>query len=136
MCVGKSPFLSAVTTQTPASAEPKPPSGDASKGFTRTPAQLQKLREAAMAINAEANGVPVRPFSAEARKTLSLHRWPGNVRELENTLHRAVLLATGDEIGIDGILTPDGVRLDQAKEAARARGAPRATPHGPLGLRA
>ena len=44
-----------------------------------------------------------------------LNCWPGNVRELENTLHRAVLLATGDEIGIDGIVTPDGVRLDQAK---------------------
>src|SRR5262249_15280121 len=29
--------------------------------------------------------------------------------------HRAVLLATGDEIGADGILTPDGSRLDQAK---------------------
>jgi two-component system, response regulator FlrC len=64
---------------------------------------------------ADANGVPVRPLSAEARRALVLNRWPGNVRELENTLHRAVLLATGDEIGIDGIVTPDGVRLDQAK---------------------
>src|SRR5262249_2608402 len=44
-----------------------------------------------------------------------LHRWPGNVRELENTIHRAVLLASGSEIGVDGILTPDGVRLDQAR---------------------
>jgi DNA-binding NtrC family response regulator len=64
---------------------------------------------------AEANGVPVRPLSAEARKSLSLHRWPGNVRELENTIHRAVLLASGVEIGVDGILTPDGARLDQAR---------------------
>ncbi len=63
---------------------------------------------------AEANGVPVRPLSAEARKALALHRWPGNVRELENTIHRAVLLSTGAEIGVDGILTPDGARLDQA----------------------
>jgi two-component system response regulator FlrC len=37
------------------------------------------------------------------------------VRELENTIHRAVLLTTGEEIGTEGILTPDGVRLDQAK---------------------
>ena len=58
--------------------------------------------------------MPVRPLSAEARKALTLHRWPGNVRELENTIHRAVLLSTGTEIGIDGILTPDGARLDQA----------------------
>ena len=66
---------------------------------------------------AEANGVPVRPISAEARKALALHRWPGNVRELENTIHRAVLLSTGNEIGVDGILTPDGARLDQARSS-------------------
>ena len=46
---------------------------------------------------------------------LDLHRWPGNVRELENTIHRAVLLSSGNEIGVDGILTPDGARLDQAR---------------------
>ena len=72
-----------------------------------------------------ANGVPPRPLSAEARRALVLNRWPGNVRELENTLHRAVLLATGDEIGIDGILTPDGVRLDQAQESGGGRRTPR-----------
>lgn len=64
---------------------------------------------------AEVNGVPVRPLSAEARKALSIHRWPGNVRELENTIHRAVLLSSGAEIGIEGILTPDGTRLDQSR---------------------
>ena len=69
---------------------------------------------------AEANGVPVRPLSAEARKALALHRWPGNVRELENTIHRAVLLSTGTEIGVDGILTPDGARLDQARGSGAA----------------
>src|SRR5215208_1739214 len=69
---------------------------------------------------AEANGVAYRPLSAEARKTLALHRWPGNVRELENTMHRAVLLTTGPEIGVDGILTPDGARLDQARSGPAA----------------
>ena len=66
---------------------------------------------------ADANGVPARPLSARgARARWSLNRWPGNVRELENTMHRAVLLATGAEIGVDGILTPDGARLDQARD--------------------
>jgi DNA-binding NtrC family response regulator len=46
---------------------------------------------------------------------LSTNRWQGNVRELENTMHRAVLMAQGDEIGPDAILTPDGDRLDLAK---------------------
>jgi len=66
---------------------------------------------------AEANGVPVRPISVEARHVLATNRWQGNVRELENTIHRSVLMASGDEIGADAILTPDGDRLDLAKSA-------------------
>ena len=53
----------------------------------------------------------MRPLSKDAQRALTMHRWPGNVRELENTLHRAVLLSTGAEIGIDGILSPDGAKL-------------------------
>ncbi len=79
------------------------------------PADVLELAQHFIKKYADANGVPARPLSAEARRTLVLNRWPGNVRELENTIHRAVLLATGDEIGTDGILTPDGLRLDQAK---------------------
>jgi len=79
------------------------------------PADVLELAQHFNRKYSEANRVPVRPLSAEARRTLVLNRWPGNVRELENTIHRAVLLATGDEIGPEGILTPDGVRLDQAR---------------------
>jgi two-component system response regulator FlrC len=79
------------------------------------PADVLELAQHFIKKYAAANGVPVRPLSAEARRTLVLNRWPGNVRELENTIHRAVLLAAGDEIGVDGILTPDGMRLDQVK---------------------
>jgi two-component system, response regulator FlrC len=84
------------------------------------PADVNELAQFFAKKYADANGVPVRPFSAEARKALSLHRWPGNVRELENTIHRAVLLSTGVEIGVDGILTPDGARLDQARSGPAA----------------
>jgi len=79
------------------------------------PADVIELAQHFIKKYSSANGVPVRPLSAEARRALVLNRWPGNVRELENTIHRAVLLTAGDEIGIDGIVTPDGVRLDQAK---------------------
>ncbi len=79
------------------------------------PADVLELARHFIAKYADANGVPARPLSAEARRALVLNRWPGNVRELENTLHRAVLLASGEEIGIDGILTPEGTRIDQAK---------------------
>ncbi len=57
---------------------------------------------------AEENGVPVRPVSAAAMAALKAHSWPGNVRELENTLHRAVLLAVGDEIDTDAIMLMGG----------------------------
>jgi len=79
------------------------------------PADVIELAQHFIKKYSAANGAPVRPLSAEARRALVLNRWPGNVRELENTLHRAVLLAHGDEIGIDSIVTPDGHRLDHTK---------------------
>jgi len=83
------------------------------------PADIAELSTYFIKKYSLANGLAVRPLSAEASRALKTNRWPGNVRELENTLHRAVLLTAGPEIGIDGILTPDGARLD----AARATGA-------------
>jgi DNA-binding NtrC family response regulator len=79
------------------------------------PADVLELAQHFIKKYSDANGLPVRSLSAEARRTLVLNRWPGNVRELENTIHRAVLLTTGQEIGTEGILTPDGMRVDQVK---------------------
>src|ERR1700754_1332044 len=79
------------------------------------PADIIELAQHFAKKYADANGVPVRPISADARRVLTTNRWQGNVRELENTLHRAVLMATGDEIGAEAILSPDGDRLDLAK---------------------
>jgi DNA-binding NtrC family response regulator len=79
------------------------------------PADISELAQHFIKKYSEANGLAIRPLSADARRALSTTRWPGNVRELENTLHRAVLLSSGPEIGVDGILSPDGMRLDQAR---------------------
>ncbi|WP_421790647.1 sigma-54-dependent transcriptional regulator [Hyphobacterium sp.] len=57
---------------------------------------------------AAANGLGDRPISDTAKKALIARGWPGNVRELENTMHRAVLLASGQEIGPEAIRMPDG----------------------------
>src|SRR5256885_2091444 len=81
------------------------------------PADILELAQHFAKRYADANGVPLRPLSAEARRVLTANRWQGNVRELENTIHRSVLMAQGDEIGADAILTPDGDRLDLAKTA-------------------
>jgi DNA-binding NtrC family response regulator len=72
---------------------------------------------------ARANGMPARPLSAEARAALAANRWPGNVRELENTLHRAVLLSSGESIDADALITPDGARLDEGGSAVAAMAA-------------
>ncbi|QOL20053.1 sigma-54-dependent transcriptional regulator [Candidatus Bodocaedibacter vickermanii] len=58
---------------------------------------------------AKVNGVPVRPLSEEALKQMQMHSWPGNVRELENTMHRAVLMATGLEI-TPSVIFPKGIK--------------------------
>jgi two-component system response regulator FlrC len=63
---------------------------------------------------AELNGLPLRPIAADARKLLLGNGWRGNVRELENTVHRAVLLAQGVEIGTEAMLTPEGETLGPA----------------------
>ncbi len=56
---------------------------------------------------AEENAVPVRALTPDAITALKAHRWPGNVRELENTVHRAVLLASGDKISAEAIMLTD-----------------------------
>ncbi len=63
---------------------------------------------------AELNGMPLRPVAADARKLLLSNSWRGNVRELENTIHRAVLLAKGIEIGAEAVMTPEGETLGPA----------------------
>ena len=74
----------------------------------------------------EANGLPPRPLSHEAKRVLLACPWRGNVRELENTMHRAVLLAAGPEIGADAILMPDGMRADATVANPATRAAERA----------
>jgi DNA-binding NtrC family response regulator len=82
------------------------------------PQDVLALAEHFIEKYSKANGLPPRSLSAEGRKALALNRWPGNVRELENTLHRAVLMTSGEEIGADALMTPDGMRLNSAPQPA------------------
>ena len=64
----------------------------------------------------QANGMPLRSLSPEGEAMIRNHPWPGNIRELENTMHRAVLLATGDHIDRDvlslcGLKAPEGMKV-------------------------
>jgi len=50
-------------------------------------------------------------YSAEAEAMLLSHPWPGNVRELENTVQRALILASGEAIeACDIVLSATPVR--------------------------
>lgn len=72
------------------------------------PADVVALSEHFARKYAAANGLGDRPISENAKTALLAREWPGNVRELENTMHRAVLLASGQEIGPEAIRMPDG----------------------------
>tara|TARA_Y100001936_G_scaffold199081_1_gene200334 strand:+ start:931 stop:2427 length:1497 start_codon:yes stop_codon:yes gene_type:complete len=50
------------------------------------------------------NSIALKPLSQAAVEKLQSHIWRGNIRELENTMHRAVLISTGEEIGPESII--------------------------------
>ena len=52
----------------------------------------------------ELNDLPVKPLAKKTQERLLAYDWRGNVRELENTMHRAVLMSTGNEISEDAVL--------------------------------
>lgn len=75
------------------------------------PGDIAALGEHFARRYADANGLPYRPLSAQALRKLAEGAWRGNVRELENTVHRAVLLATGEMIEAEAIeLMPGSLR--------------------------
>ena len=67
------------------------------------PGDIAALADHFARVYADVNGLPLRAIAASAHRRLALHVWRGNVRELENTIHRAVLLASGAEIGDEAI---------------------------------
>ena len=97
------------------------------------PADILELADHFARKYAAVNGIPVRPLSAEARALVLKNPWRGNVRELENTLHRAVLLASGDASGPEAILSPEGTTIAPEGPAARAAQAAEAATRGLVG---
>lgn len=63
----------------------------------------------------ELNDLPMKDLSKDAADALLHYLWPGNVRELENTMHRAVLLSSGDEISADAVMlqNPQAVKEEE-----------------------
>ncbi|MDP9120322.1 MAG: sigma-54 dependent transcriptional regulator [Acidobacteriota bacterium] len=61
-----------------------------------------------LAFYARENEKSLREISPRAMELLLDYHWPGNVRELENVVERAVVLSTGEVLGVD--LLPGSVR--------------------------
>jgi two-component system, response regulator FlrC len=78
------------------------------------PADIVELANHFIRKYSEANAITVRPLSKTATQQLIASRWNGNVRELENTMHRAILLTSDEQIGVDDIRMPDGTPINQA----------------------
>ena len=65
-----------------------------------------------LAFYARENEKQIREISPSAMEALLDYHWPGNVRELENVVERAVVLSTGEVLGVD--LLPSSVRHPEA----------------------
>lgn len=72
------------------------------------PADILELAEYFVKKYSKANGLQMRVLSEQTKQQLISNPWQGNVRELENTMHRAVILTTGDEILLEAIRTHEG----------------------------
>ena len=64
----------------------------------------------------KANGINERKLSQAAIEKLQNYNWTGNVRELENIIHRAVLLASGNEI------LPEAITVNVVKPEEKSEG--------------
>ncbi|GLQ05846.1 sigma-54-dependent transcriptional regulator FlbD [Sneathiella chinensis] len=84
------------------------------------PADIEALADYFNKKYSDMNGIALKPISEAALNKLKINPWQGNVRELENTMHRAVLLAQGTEIGPEAILMPDGTSIPEASPAQAA----------------
>ncbi len=72
---------------------------------------------------ADANGVGRKKISAAASQKMKSYGWRGNIRELENTMHRAILVSTEDEIEADAVHI-DSPSLRSAPPPLREREGP------------
>ncbi len=61
----------------------------------------------------ELNHLPLKLLTEKAIQAMENYPWPGNVRELENTIHRAVLLSSGEKIDVDDVF--DGTTAQPAQ---------------------
>jgi NtrC-family two-component system response regulator AlgB len=78
------------------------------------------LAEHLLRFFARQTGKAITGFTEEARAALLRHPWPGNVRELRNAVERAVILASGPELGTADLPAQVGAAPRPGVEVGRA----------------
>jgi two-component system, response regulator FlrC len=86
------------------------------------PQDIEPLAEHFAKKYAASNGVDYAGMAGVLREMLRRHAWRGNVRELENTMHRAILLSGGRELGPDAVMLSNGKSGEAKGDGALTRG--------------
>jgi two-component system response regulator AtoC len=76
------------------------------------------LAEHFLGIFNEKLGKDIRGISTEVMEQFMTYPWPGNVRELENVIERAILLASGNTLGLSDL--PPNLKAGRSSPAALA----------------
>ena len=69
-------------------------------GLVERPADLLRLAGNYLAFFARRLGKKVQGFAPEVTAAFRAYGWPGNLRELRNVIERAVILASGETLGL------------------------------------
>jgi DNA-binding NtrC family response regulator len=90
------------------------------------PEDIPELTRHFMVRFAAEEGKRVRAMPADALHLLASYHWPGNVRQLENAIFRAVVLAEGEEIGLNEFpqIAAQACDRDRLSEPLRPRSLP------------
>lgn len=73
---------------------------------------LERIAKRHLDFFAHRAGKQFHGFSRAALETMKSYSWPGNLRELRNLIERAVILGSGDEVGVDDLAETIQVRSE------------------------
>jgi len=83
------------------------------------PDDISDLANGMLAFFSAQNHKHLRGFSDDALQAMKAHSWPGNLRELRNLVERAVILSSGEVVGLDSL--PLGAKASEEKFEVGAR---------------
>jgi two-component system, NtrC family, response regulator len=87
------------------------------------PDDIPELAERFLAPAASAYGRRAVAIDDSARRWLRAQEWPGNVRQLKNVVERAVLMGSGDTLGVSDLVVALDLGETRARPGASASGA-------------